>query len=341
MTAVTDFLRRLRAPARALGAVAVLALAACGGGDRVSDFEPSRVIVFGDEASMIPANGYRYTVNGFTTTTDNTTTPPTSTTAFDCQVNPVWVQFVAARAGFGFPTPAAADPMGCAYAGDTSALNLAQPDATVAGVTAQIDAFLAGDSFSPTDLVTVYVGLHDVKAMFEAGVTPETCEYDVDHPGSAGAVASLARQRGEQLATQINRIARNGQGGRVLFVNVPSLASAPYGRALSSADQTCLGNLATAFNAGMRTTVIQDGRYVGLVQLDERIGAALNGAFGFENLSDAVCATALPDCTTDTLTPADADYLTYLWADDIHFGAVMHRVFGELAVNRAFSTNPF
>ncbi|HSV70746.1 MAG TPA: SGNH/GDSL hydrolase family protein [Methylibium sp.] len=358
MTVVTDLFRRLRLPSRLLGAAALLALAACGGGDRETDFQPKRVLVFGDEASvinttLIPASGttpeipvgYRYTVNGFTTTT-TTDTPPVTTITFDCNVNRIWVQLLAARAGFGLP--------GCPLTTDTAApsRNYAQPGTGVAGLVAQIDDHLDGDTFTPTDLVTVYTGQKDVVDFYQDEVTTAaSCAFDISNPSSAGPIAQRARQRGEQLAAQVNRIAAGGSGGRVLFVTVPNVGASPYGRLPNDKTgverATCLKQLADAFNAGLRTNVLQDGRFVGLLQLDERVAAALNGFYGFANLTTAVCAQVLPACTTDTLIDPDSDPETdtahtgYLWADDRHFGATMHGILGNLAVSRAFDTNPF
>ena len=47
---------RVWAPALAAAAVALL-LAACGGGDQVEQFRAGRVIAFGDENSVITADG--------------------------------------------------------------------------------------------------------------------------------------------------------------------------------------------------------------------------------------------------------------------------------------------
>ncbi len=369
MTVSIDLPSRLRMSSRALGLAALLVLAACGGGDRENDFQPSRVIVFGDEASVvvpaaIPASGAvpairagsRYTVNGFTTITDSTTTPPTTTTVYDCNVNRIWVQQLAARAGIGFP--GGEEDGECDFGEDSSGINLAVAGTGVndpGGVVDQIDGFLAGGgTFSPTDLVTIYTGQKDIIEIYATVTTAAECRFDADDPTTAGPIAQVARQRGGRLAAQVNRVADGGRGGRVIFVTVPDVGATPWGRD-DARDKpgvdgaACLEQLTAAFNAGLRTEVIQDGRYVGLLQLDERIGAALRGFYGFSNLVDPVCRpeAPLPSCTTDTLIDPDSDPETdtvhtgYLWADDLHFGVTMHNVLGSLAINRAFETNPF
>ena len=76
------------------GLLAAALLASCGGGQQVQAFRPSRVISFGDETSVIRADGSKYTVNALASG---------STTVIDCGANPIWVQSVAAAYGFVFP----------------------------------------------------------------------------------------------------------------------------------------------------------------------------------------------------------------------------------------------
>ena len=70
-------------------------LAACGGGDQVDPFKPTRVLAFGDELSVIEADGRKYSINAFKqiTATDGTVTDDPTT--LDCARNPLWVQNVA------------------------------------------------------------------------------------------------------------------------------------------------------------------------------------------------------------------------------------------------------
>lgn len=352
MTVPTELFRRLTL--RALGLAALLALGACGGGDREVEYKPTRLIVFGDEVSYIepadvPASGAvpailkgaRYTVNALTTPTDG------SAPRIDCGTNRIWVQQLATFTGLALPG-------GClAPDATTTSLNYATPDTGVAGVAAQITAHLAVDTFSPSDLVTVYTGQKDVIEIYDTVTSAAACRFDEDNPANAGSTALVARARGAQLAAQVNRIASGGRGGRVLFVSLPSVGSTPFGRLPNDKPDVeraaCLRQLTLAFNAGLRSEVIQDGRYVGLLQMDERVGAAVRGFYGFSNVTAPVCldTSPLPSCTTETLIDADSDPETdtnpssYLWADDLHFGITMHNVLATLAINRAFETNPF
>ena len=90
-----------------------------------------------------------------------------------------------------------------------------------------------------------------------------------------------------------------------------------------------------------RVSVLQDGRFIGLVLADDQTLAMVKspGSFGLSNLTEAACTVALPDCTTATLA-AGASTATHLWADDRHFGPVMHNQLALLAESRAHN-NPF
>lgn len=332
-------------------ALLALALTGCGGGTRVSEFKPSALTVFGDESSVIGTGaagngiteGYRYTVNALVTTTSSAT-PPVTTTTFNCQSNPIWVQRLATFYGFELP--------GCPLTSDTAKLsrNFAQVGSTAADLAAQVSAALAQRAFSRTDLVTVYTGQNDVLALYATATSAADCRYVVGESNSAGPVARLAIQRGEIVARQVNRIAAEGSGGRVLFVTVPSLQKSPFGISETAAHTdfdrgVCLDQLAAAFNSGLRTEVVQDGRLVGLVQADEQVLLAVKGLIGYSNITQAVCGAALPNCTTATfasLTPAVTaeNYLGYLWADDRRFGPNMHGRLGDLAITRTVN-NPF
>lgn len=70
-------------------------LASCGGSEDV-DFVPARVLSFGDESSIINADGSKYTVNGIV---PGSGTPGT----LDCTLNPIWNQVLATSYGLTFP----------------------------------------------------------------------------------------------------------------------------------------------------------------------------------------------------------------------------------------------
>lgn len=356
---------------RAAAAAGLLALAGCGGGDTVDEFSPNRLLVFGDESSLltdgtsrypallkdgetphpqagqlIPA-GRKYSINGL----DPVPPPPEEGASapepvdtvppgpIDCKARPLWVQDLAADYGFEFEE-CTDDPEGTPQ----RALMYAQADARVADIAAQIAVHEAGSSFTSRDLVTVFAGQHDVLDIY-AGVTAlSQCRYEVANPERSGEAARAARERGAVLAGQINRMARDGDGARVLFVTVPNQGATPYARQEPTDfnRRDCLRNLTDAFNAGLRFNVVQDGRQIGLVAIDEQVELILDDdRYDFDNVTQSAClATALlPDCTTDTLEP-QAQGRDYLWADDLHFGPLLHEILGDRARSRV-RNNPF
>ena len=85
--------RALRVGRLAAGAALVVgALAACGGStSQVDEFEPGRLLVFGDELSLMTNDGHKYTVNSVD---DND--------ALQCGSSSIWVQGMARHLGMVF-----------------------------------------------------------------------------------------------------------------------------------------------------------------------------------------------------------------------------------------------
>lgn len=303
-------------PAAALLATALLA--ACGGsGDQIEPFQPTRVLAFGDEASLLTAQGRKYTVNSLDTNN-----------VLDCTLNPIWTQTLAASYGLVFPQ---CNPTNVA----TTSRILAQDNATVAAVTAQVDAFVAGgDSFAAKDLVTVLAGTHDVLAQYDRWVAGT----------SEAEVLAAAEAAGTALAQQVNRIAN--AGGKVLISTIPNVGVTPYAVAQETAragSADLLSRLTARFNSRLRVNLENDGRKIGLILADENIDAIVRFGAGFANVNAPACNTAtvgdVTQCTTATLVATGAEN-TYLWADTLQLSIAGHRVLGGLAVTRARG-NPF
>jgi outer membrane lipase/esterase len=327
---------RGRASAAAALAALVLGLAACGGGgESRTVFVPTRVLAFGDDASVIDSTGRKYTVNAISATTG----------ALDCVANPIWVQTLATGSyGLVFPE---CNPN--AVPGPTSRI-LAEPGARVAGVRQQVDRQIAAGGFREGDLVTVMAGVHDVLDAFaQFPATP---------------VAALVGQvdaAGRELGRQVNRMVEGG--ARVLVSTAIDPTFAPFGRAADPTAQlvdcprvqgeterlplmTCLTD---RLNGAMRTTIFNDGRRVGLVLGDALVRSYLQLPVlgGFSNVSDAACAATapLPTCTTATLAGPDAagrpaSASSWLWASGVQLSPGGHGQLGSAAVSRA-RTNPF
>ncbi|WP_418318387.1 SGNH/GDSL hydrolase family protein [Piscinibacter sakaiensis] len=307
----------------ALTATAAL-LASCGGGTQLEPFQAQRVLAFGDENSVITSGGLKYTVNAL----------DASNSAVECASNPIWVQQVASAFGLVFPqcnpTNVSA-PRSRIYAA---------PGAKVADLTAQVNAHLAGDSFSGKDLATIMVGRNDVLAIY--------AQYPAISVDQAKAAAEAA---GAALAVQVNRIAN--AGGKVLLAKVLDLGKTPFGlkekAAHTGVDRAALlTTLSERFNAKLRVDIMNDGRRIGLVQSDERIQAAISfpNEFGLTNVKDAACLSTvtMPNCTTATLgtdsTGNAANANTWLWADNLNLSAAGHFRVGEIAASVA-RNNPF
>lgn len=295
-------------------------LAACGGGQRVQTFYPTRVIAFGDELSVINANGTKYSVNALVS----------GTSQIDCASNPIWVQYVAAGYALAFPQcpGVTTDPVSRIYA---------TVGATVGDIAGQIDAHLTnGGGFAAGDLVTVLAGANDVVAQFQQ--YPAVGEDQLlENVAAAGAA----------LANQVNRLAASG--AKVLIVTIPDMGLTPFAgdRSVGSTDgnPARLTRLSTKFNDALLVNLLNDGHKIGLVQLDQYLKSVENAVLrgqtgsGFSNTTLVACAVALPNCTTNTLVP-DAANANWLWADARRLSANGQASLGTLALSRSRS-NPF
>jgi outer membrane lipase/esterase len=312
---------------RALAAAALLlALASCGGGtSQVEPFVPLRMVAFGDEMSALTADGHHWGVNGFadTSNTPNDTTDDT----FNCRVLPNWTVSLAATFGLAF---AQCNPDG---AGNTQAFSRAAPAARVADVAAQVDEQIAAGGFRDRDLASLMVGVNDVLDLY--GRYPATSEADL---------MSLARERGKQTAQIVNRLV--GLGVKVVLANVPDMGISPFAlnenQANGDIDRAALiSRISAAFNEQLGVNIVLDGRFVALVQIDQRsqvIGRS-PGSVGLSNATVAACTAPPPTCSTRTLV-TDAVAGGYLWSSDRWFGAGGQAQLASMAVDRA-RRNPF
>lgn len=308
--------------------LSAMLLASCGGGDQVEKFNPSRIVSFGDEASAMVDSGdhnaAKYSVNSIK---DPATTG--GAIVLDCQANPIWNQFVAQNWGLVFPE---CNPNAVATTSRIFAVN----GAKVADVTAQIDSFMASDSFNAKTLVTILAGQNDILAQYalvKAGTITE-----------AQAQANV-EQAGIDLAGQVNRVGL--AGGKVLVSTVPDVGTTPFGLAEETASPgraAFLSLLTSRFNSKLRISLINDGKMTGLVLTDETITSVVkNPGTTFLDVKtpacDATLAPTVVQCTTKTLVK-DASGDAFLWADNLHLSAGGQKAAGALAVTRA-TGNPF
>ncbi|TDM08288.1 MAG: esterase [Ideonella sp. MAG2] len=309
---------RLTAPL-ALLALSGALLVGCGGGtSQVDQFKPTRLLNFGDELSVLTADGKKYSVNALD-----------KDDALSCGGNPLWIQTVAARYGFTFEQ---CNP-------DKKTVFLAKSLATVgAGVNevlAQIDTFQASNSFTDTDLLTVFVGFNDIKAAYAKYPAKSEAELTAE-----------VKAKGEALALRVNAL--TALGPRVLVSTAMHISGSPWALAEKAAHAdtdraALLTRLTEAFNLAMRLKLINDGSKIGLLLADDLSRAMSSertrSAYGLANSTVAACSTALPDCTTKTMV-SNATASVYLWADDTRPGASFHSYLAQQASNR-LSALPF
>ena len=299
--------------------VSVAMLASCGGGTaQIEPFAPTRMITFGDEWSVITSDGRKYAVNGFLV--DNVTR--------DCNSLPIWTQVVAAFYGFGFPEC----PVGT---GAQQGLNRAAAGARATDLAGQVDVQVAAGGFTEKDLVTVLAGTNDILDLY--------AQFPAQNEA---ALIATARERGELIAQQVNRIV--SLGGKVVVSTMPDVGVTPFAAAQKAAftdtDRAAmLARLSAALNGRIRVNILNDGRFVGLVLADEMTQTAVRApsVYGLANASTAACKAdaPLPDCNALTLI-AGAAPDSWLYADDRRFASGGHRGLGQLAAARARS-NPF
>lgn len=322
--------RRWMIPAL-LSGVAAATLVACGGGtSQVQAFTPARLIVFGDEHSLIvndgANNGRKYTVNGVDTTS-----------ARDCLLLPLWSQALASHYGFVFAecNKSAATPQAFMRAKLGATV-----DSASIGAAAQIAAqAAAGSAVQSGDLVAIMLGANDVIELsdkVQAGTL------------TADAAVAEARARGGRLAEIINQLLNSG--ARAIVATVPDMGVSPYAQAqdkIVAGTAARLSTLTFEFNARLRTGIDPnrfDGRNYGLVLADDIVQAMSRypTSYALNNVAIGVCAVALPNCTNATadLVATDATASNYLWADDRHLAPSAHTYIGTQAVSRALN-NPF
>ncbi|MDB5998515.1 MAG: Esterase, hydrolase-type domain protein [Rhizobacter sp.] len=313
--------RFMRGAAAAMMVAAVLA--GCGGGSQVDPFEPRRLLSFGDEHSVINADGTKYTVNFV----DATHPAPG-----DCFQNPIWIQSLAESYGKAYTVCP-----GTRSAAEATSITYATVGAKVADIATQVAKHTATDSITGDDLVTVMVGQADILEQY-ALYTDEASEP---------ALLAVLNARGVALGKEVNAIV--ALGGKVLVALSPELALSPFGINENATKPgtknrfTVLRDMQQAFNTGLRTSFINDGHFIGLLRPDELFQDFVDNpdGYGFGNEVLAACQTAavLPNCNSTTLIP-NGDATTYVWADSLQWSPGAHFRMYEQAHDRS-SGNPF
>lgn len=304
----------LRAVAGAVTAIAVAVLAACGGDtQQLEPFVAERVFAFGDETSALQSDGRRYGTNGVNATNG----------AFDCNLEPLWVQVIASYYGMVYAECNTATP-----AAVPRAFMRAAVGAKVADIGAQVEAQVSAGGLRDKDLALLTGGANDILELY--------AQYPTQ---SEAALIAAARARGESLARVTNRLVQ--LGAKVIVANLSDLGMSPFARAQAAGNAGLITRLTNAFNEQLGVKVLLDGRFVGLVQMDLRTQSAARSpsSFGFTDVSTAVCTVALPNCTTATLVTGAASS-QFLWADSTRLANGGQIQLYQLALQRA-QRNPF
>jgi hypothetical protein len=329
--------------------LALMVLAGCGGGtEQITPFAPTRMLVLGDEMSVltnatdppIGPIGRKYSVNAL---------QAADPTQIDCTALPIWHQVVATTYRFAYRE---CNPSGLTV---TAAKIYARPGAKVASLVVQLaEAVAENGSFSNTDLFTVLVGANDVLDVYQ--------NLYLANPGTDAYNAGLAelRLRGVRLAAFVNELTRANVGDvtgpKVILSTMPLMNLTPYARqeALARPGVPVLNVLldfSNAFNTALRAGdsqngfvgIVNDGRFIGLVELDALLNAGFNdpSRYGLVNSLQAVCAVALPGCNNIAadLVPG-GNATTWLWASDLWMGSTAHLNLGNFARGRVLD-NPF
>jgi phospholipase/lecithinase/hemolysin len=188
-------------------------------------------------------------------------------------------------------------------------------------VTTQISRHVAASGkFNGSDLVLVAAGLNDVLTIDDRVTSGAMTAAD----GAATLVATANELVIQVLAQVI------GHGAtRVVVLSLPDPSSTPRYRAASTAAQTQVQALTRAFNDTLQAGLLNNTAilWVDVSQLAQSTGVA--------NAVDAACdlsATVNPvgsalACTTATLKVSDAT--GYLYADDLHFAPLGHRLIAD------------
>ena len=337
----------------AVSVVGSVLLASCGGSVSSQEFAPKRLLVFGDEASVLtggsPApsrDAKKYAINALD-----------ADSKLDCRLNLLWVQWLASNPDYNFVFEQ------CNFNNAAvTAFNYATAGAKVADAVGQVNAWLnAGNSFGPTDLVTVMVGQNDIIEIYEAYKALPKDQQTLD---AQNAAVTAALNRGKTLAALFTNVITNSSNkkARALYVVIPDVGKTPYG--LSQPDDGALlsrmtfgvGKKYEGFNLGLRNNIANNGRSLGLVDGYNLFFNLTNNTENYANnngIFDLTGAGCLPAnqpaynpadtaayCNSSTLVSNTTGDAYYLWADQTHFGKQAHYLLGDRARFLA-ENNPF
>jgi len=319
-----------------VGAGLCVLLASCGGGtERVTEFEPTRYIVFGDEMSVLTRDapqGRKYSVNVLDSDGIGINCAANSSS----QPSLLWTQELANEFGFVFEE---CNPSARAV----TAFSYAAPGAKAADFLTQVAAArVVHGPFGCNDLMSVLIGANDVFEMFE------TVYLANPTSSTATAITNELTRRGALLGKAIAALTDNN-GLNIVVSTIPLVNLTPWARQWNIDRPginalNVLNDFSNAFNTALRVNIPNDGSRWALVELDALLQAGVNNPenYGLNNVTDAVCSPLTwntPNCTTATLV-TNGNPNTWLWASNKWLGWQAHNRLGSFARSRA-TGNPF
>jgi phospholipase/lecithinase/hemolysin len=135
-----------------------------------------------------------------------------------------------------------------------------------------------------------------------------------------------------ELAADVNtRIIGNG-AKHVVVMNIPDIASTPYGTSLGATGQGLLNTLVTAFNTQLKASLPDSANVLNVDAFAANHDEVVNpGKYALSNVTIPSCLASLPNsgsslfCTSATLNAGvDAHYL---FADGVHPTPYGHALF--------------
>jgi len=307
----------MRRTALVAACASALLLAACGSSTTESAITPDRFIAFGDAYSDIGQKGSRYTVNNDTVNN--------------------WTLQLASHYQ---KTLAPVSAGGLSYAQGNARI-AAQPDAagdaTTPTITAQIDRFLASQTFAPNDIVLLNGGISDL-IVGMAAVRSGTL--------SAADYVAQARQNGKDLAAQILRLVNAG-APHVVVSGSYDLGKTPW--AIAIGQETLLSEASSRFNEALLVAINDLGAHVLYIDSAYYVNlyTSAPSSFSFSYPKTAVCTSVDAGngigtgtgqvnsalCTPSTLL-AGADVNLYVFADNVYLSPSAHRQLGTYAYDK-------
>jgi outer membrane lipase/esterase len=339
----------------ALALLVAATLAACGGSDRPAKYGAQ--IVFGDSLSDVGTyavgavalmDGGKYTING-----DNRAVNAALT-------GKNWTELMAAQLGLASPCPAqtgldgdarfgfsvpVVDHPGClSYAqGGARVTNPVGPGNKLTGsalgqlsvpVTAQVTRHLAlaGDQFGADQVVFMLAGANDVfiqlATLNAGGTTPEL------------AVAAMAAAGDELAALVTTRIVGKG-AHHVVVINLPEIASTPFGLVQTAETRQLIAAMTAAFNARLQAGLGSEAKVLQVDLFARSHEQSVNPArYGLTNVSTPACDLTPAKnvlgnslgCNGANLIAADVSH--YGYADDVHLTPYNYALLFDLVLTK-------